>query len=60
MTSFEGFLSIFRQVNPKNYKLVKEQTNNILASFPKEQDRLFLRYSSDSRKIWWKRFIRQG
>ena len=47
MTSFEGFLSIFRQVNPKNYKLVKEQTNNILASFPKEQDRLFLRYSSD-------------
>jgi len=47
MTSFEGFLSIFRQIDPKNYKLVKEQTNNILASFPKEQDRLFLRYSSD-------------
>jgi hypothetical protein len=47
MTSFEGFLSIFRQIDPKNYKLVKEQTNNILSSFPKEQDRLFLRYSSD-------------
>jgi hypothetical protein len=47
MTAFEGFLSIFRQVDPKNYKLVKEQTDNILSSFPKEQDRLFLRYSSD-------------
>ena len=47
MTAFEGFMSIFRQIDPKNYKLVKEQTDNILASFPKEQDRLFLRYSSD-------------
>lgn len=47
MTAFEGFLSIFRQIDPKNYKLVKEQTDSILSSFPKEQDRLFLRYSSD-------------
>jgi len=47
VTAFEGFLSIFRQINPKNYKLIKEQTNSILSSFPKEQDRLFLRYSSD-------------
>jgi len=47
LTAFEGFISIFRQINPKNYKLVKQQTDNILSSFPKEQDRLFLRYSSD-------------
>jgi hypothetical protein len=47
VTAFEGFLSIFRQIDPKNYKIVKEQTDNVLASFPKEQDRLFLRYSSD-------------
>ena len=61
MTAFEGFSSIFRQINPKNYKLVKEQTNSILSSFPKEQDRLFLRYSSDVvEKIGGKDLLAKG
>jgi len=47
ITAFEGFTGIFRQIDRKNYKLVKEQTDMILSSFPKEQDKLFLRYSSD-------------
>ena len=61
ITAFEGFSSIFRQINPKNYKLVKEQTNSILSSFPKEQDRLFLRYSSDVvEKIGGKDLLAKG
>ena len=39
--------NIFRQFRPKNFKTVKKETDKILSSFPKEQDRLFLRFSND-------------
>lgn len=47
VTSMQGFLNIFRQINPIRHKKVKTDVNKILASMPKEYDRLFLRYSSD-------------
>ena len=47
VTAMQGFLNIFRQWRYKNFKKVKGDVDKILASLPKEQDRLFLRYSSD-------------
>ena len=47
VTAMQGFLKIFRQINPKTHKKVKADVDKILASLPKEYDRLFLRYSSD-------------
>ena len=47
VTAMQGFLKIFRQINPKTHKKVKADVDKILASLPKENDRLFLRYSSD-------------
>ena len=45
--SFKGFVNIFKQFTPKNFKKVKADTDKILSSFASQQDRLFLRYSSD-------------
>ena len=47
VTAMQGFLNIFRQWRPKRFKQVKADVDKILASLPKEYDRLFLRYSSD-------------
>ena len=47
VTAMQSFLNIFRQFKIKNFKKVKNDVNKILASLPKEYDRLFLRYSSD-------------
>ena len=47
VTAMQGFLKIFRQLNPSTHKKVKADVDKILASLPKENDRLFLRYSSD-------------
>ena len=47
INSLQGFLKIFSQINPKNFKKVKKETAEIMSSFPKEDDRLFLRFSSD-------------
>ena len=45
VTAMQGFLNIFRQWRPKRFKQVKADVDKILASLPKEYDRLFLRYS---------------
>jgi len=45
--TFQGFIDIFRQLNPRRFIKVKKDVNDMLASFPKLKDRLFLRYSSD-------------
>lgn len=47
LEALRGMGNIFKQFNPKYFKQVKKETDNILASFPKEQDRLFLRFSND-------------
>ena len=47
VTAMQGFLNIFRQISPLRHKKVKTDVNKILASLPKQYDRLFLRYSSD-------------
>lgn len=47
LEALKGMSNIFKQFNPKYFKQVKKETDNILASFPKEQDRLFLRFSND-------------
>jgi len=47
INAFAGFARIFRQFNPFKHSQVKKEVNEILSSFPKEQDRLFLRFSSD-------------
>ena len=47
ITAMQGFLNIFRQINPIRHKKIKNDVNKILGSLPKEYDRLFLRYSSD-------------
>ena len=47
LESLKGMGNIFRQFRPKNFKIVKKETDKILSSFPKEQDRLFLRFSND-------------
>nr|BAR31533.1 hypothetical protein [uncultured Mediterranean phage uvMED] len=45
--AFKGFANIFRQFKRSNFKKVKADTDKILSSFATQQDRLFLRYSSD-------------
>jgi len=47
LEALKGFSNIFRQFRPKNFKQVKKDTDNILKYFPKEEDRLFLRFSND-------------
>jgi hypothetical protein len=47
ITAMQGFLNIFRQINPARHKKIKTDVDKILGSIPKEYDRLFLRYSSD-------------
>jgi len=47
INSLQGFLKIFSQLRYKNFKKVKKETAEIMSSFPKEDDRLFLRFSSD-------------
>lgn len=45
--TFQGFVDIFRQIDPRRFIKVKKDVTNILSAFPKLKDRLFLRYSSD-------------
>jgi len=45
--SFQGFVDIFRQIRPKNFKTIKADVNKLLGAYPNLKDRLFLRYSSD-------------
>jgi len=47
MTSLDQLVTNFRQWRPKNFKETKKQTEKFLDLFPKEKNRLFLRYSSD-------------
>ena len=47
INSLQGFLKIFSQLDPRQFKKVKKETAEIMSSFPKEDDRLFLRFSSD-------------
>ena len=47
LPTFSGFLDIFRQFRPSKFKEVKSNVNEILKFYPREEDRLFLRYSSD-------------
>ena len=47
INAFSGFVNIYRQFNPLYFKKVKRDVSDILSSFPKEEDRLFLRFSSD-------------
>ena len=47
INAFGGFVNIFRQFNPFYFNKVRKDVSDILSSFPKEEDRLFLRFSSD-------------
>jgi len=47
LESLKGMGNIFRQFTPSAFKQVKSETDKILSSFPREQDRLFLRFSND-------------
>ena len=47
LESLKGMGNIFRQFTPSAFKQVKKETDQILSSFPREQDRLFLRFSND-------------
>lgn len=47
INALAGFARIFRQFNPFKHSQVKKEVSEILSSFPKEEDRLFLRFSSD-------------
>jgi len=47
LEALKGMGNIFRQFKPSAFKQVKKETDNILSAFPKEQDRLFLRFSND-------------
>ena len=47
INSLQGFLKIFQQINPKNFKKLKKKLLKLCHLFPKEDDRLFLRFSSD-------------
>ena len=47
LESLKGMGNIFRQFTPSAFKQVKNETDKILSSFPREQDRLFLRFSND-------------
>jgi len=45
--SFQGFVDIFRQTNPKTFMKIKADVNKLLGAYPNLKDRLLLRYSSD-------------
>jgi hypothetical protein len=47
LEALKGLGNVFRQFNPRYFKQVKKETDKILSYFPKEQDRLFLRFSND-------------
>jgi len=47
ITAMGGLIKIFRQIDPDYFTRVKKEVNDILQYYPVEQDRLFLRYSSD-------------
>ena len=47
INSLQGFFRIFSQLNPAKFLKVRKEVKEILSSFPKEDDRLFLRFSSD-------------
>ena len=51
LETLKGFGNVFRQANFLNgfkyAKRLKKDTDKLLSSFPKEQDRLFLRFSND-------------
>ena len=47
LESLKGMGNIFKQFTPSAFKQVKKETDQILSSFPREQDRLFLRFSND-------------
>ena len=47
LEALKGMGNIFKQFKPSVFKQVKKETDTILAAFPKEQDRLFLRFSND-------------
>ena len=53
ITAFEGWLNTFKSANILNWsktgtrERIKRDVDNILKFYPKEQDRMFLRYSSD-------------
>ena len=46
LEALKGMGNIFKQFK-SIFKQVKKETDTILAAFPKEQDRLFLRFSND-------------
>ena len=43
----KAWTNIFRQFKPEVWRKVKKDTDQILSYFPKEQDKLFLNFSSD-------------
>ena len=43
----KAWTNIFRQFKPSIWRKVKKDTDQILSYFPKEQDKLFLNFSSD-------------
>ena len=53
ITAFQGFLNTWKSANILNWsktgtrQRIKRDVDNILKFYPKEQDRMFLRYSSD-------------
>ena len=47
LNTLSGFARIFKQFNPIIANKIKKEVNLILSSFPKEGDKLFLRFSSD-------------
>ena len=47
LEALKGMGNIFKQFKPQYLNKLKKETDTILAAFPKEQDRLFLRFSND-------------
>jgi len=47
LNTLSGFARIFKQFNPIVANKIKKEVDLILSSFPKEGDKLFLRFSSD-------------
>jgi len=47
LNTLSGFARIFKQFNPFIANKIKKEVDLILSSFPKEGDKLFLRFSSD-------------
>ena len=56
LNTLSGFARIFKQFNPIIANKVKKEVNLILRYFPKEGDKLFLRYSSDIANMSGKKF----